>query len=72
MLYALGENPTDVMADLGHTQPALALAIYAQAMRRDPGEIERLRALVEGAKIRSADSPPAKRAARFGLTGRRQ
>jgi hypothetical protein len=36
------------MAELGHTDPALALRIYAQAMRRDEGEAERLRALVEG------------------------
>jgi hypothetical protein len=36
------------MAEMGHTQPALALAIYAQAMRRDHGERDRLRALVAG------------------------
>ena len=30
------------------TDPKLALQIYAQALRRDEGEIERLRALVEG------------------------
>jgi hypothetical protein len=37
------------MAEMGHTDPKLALSIYAQAMRRDEGEGERLRALVEGA-----------------------
>jgi hypothetical protein len=44
------------MADLGHTQPGLALAIYAQAMRRDPGERDRLRALVEGSSWSAAAS----------------
>ena len=36
------------MAEMGHTDPSLALSIYAQAMRRDDGEQDRLRALVEG------------------------
>lgn len=49
LLYALGEPPPVVMAELGHTDPALALRIYAQAMRRDTTEVERLRALVNGA-----------------------
>jgi integrase len=48
LLYALGEDPPTVMSEMGHTTPALALAIYAQSMRRDPGEKARLRALVEG------------------------
>jgi hypothetical protein len=33
------------MEQLGHTDPKLALRIYARSMRRDDGEIERLRAL---------------------------
>jgi hypothetical protein len=48
LLYAIGETPPVVMAEMGHTDPALALSIYAQAMRRDDGENERLKALVEG------------------------
>ena len=48
VLYALGESPAEVMAQLGHTHPGLALRIYASAMRLDEGEKERLRALVEG------------------------
>ena len=40
-----------VMQELGHTDPSLALAIYAAAMRRDDGENERLRALVEGEEL---------------------
>ena len=34
------------MAEMGHTSPALALTIYAQAMSRDEGQIEELRELV--------------------------
>lgn len=48
VLYALGDTPPDVMAEMGHTGPQLALAIYAHSMRRDEGERERLRALVNG------------------------
>jgi integrase len=52
VLYALGESPAVVMAEMGHADPALALRIYVQAMRRDEGETERLRALVEGGRLR--------------------
>ena len=34
------------MHQLGHTDPKLALRIYARAMRRDEAELERLRALI--------------------------
>jgi hypothetical protein len=33
---------------MGHTDPALALRVYRQAIRRDDGEKERLRALAAG------------------------
>jgi hypothetical protein len=46
-----GAAKTVVMQEMGHTDPALALAIYAHAMRRDEGENERLRALVEGVEM---------------------
>ena len=36
------------MAQMGHTSPQLALAIYAREMDRRDGEPERLRALVNG------------------------
>jgi integrase len=49
VLYALGETPPVVMAEMGHTDPALALRVYAQAMRRGQAEQDALRALVEGA-----------------------
>src|SRR5215208_615662 len=51
LLYGIGEPPPVVMAEMGHTDPALALAIYALAMRRDEGENERLRALVDGVDL---------------------
>jgi hypothetical protein len=47
LLYALGEDP-GVMIEMGHTDPALALRVYRQAMRRDEGEKAQLQALVEG------------------------
>ena len=43
-----GASPTEVMAELGHTDPSLALAVYAQAMRMSDEEKLRLRALVDG------------------------
>jgi hypothetical protein len=36
------------MAQLGHTDPAFTLRVYAHAMRRDEGDKERLKSLVEG------------------------
>jgi integrase len=45
ILYALGRTPPEVMEQLGHTDPKLALRIYARAMRGDQGELERLRRL---------------------------
>jgi integrase len=51
VLYALGEPPPVVMAEMGHTSPALALKVYAQAMRRGEGEQAQLRALIEGAQL---------------------
>ena len=56
LLYAHRRAIALVMAELGHTDPALALSIYAHAMRRDDGENDRLRALVEGAPIGSNGS----------------
>jgi integrase len=48
LLYALGETPPVVMQEMGHTDPALALKVYAQAMRRGEHERAQLRELVEG------------------------
>lgn len=49
VLYALGEDPGVVMDEMGHTDPALALGVYRQAMRRGEDEKQALRALVDGA-----------------------
>lgn len=51
LLYALDETPPVVMAEMGHTDPALALRVYAEAMRRGQSEKAELRALVEGAEV---------------------
>lgn len=51
VLYALGEDPGVVMDEMGHTDPALALRVYRQTMRRGDDEKARLRALVEGVEM---------------------
>jgi integrase len=48
ILAALNEPMPYVMAQLGHSDPEFTLRVYAHAMRRQDGERERLRALVEG------------------------
>jgi integrase len=48
LLFALGEAPPYVMAQMGHTSANLTLSVYARQMDRRDGESERLRALVEG------------------------
>lgn len=45
-----------VMAEMGHTDPDLALSIYAHAMRREGGDNDRLRALVNGESFGSFGS----------------
>ena len=45
---AIGKDPTYVMQQLGHTDPAFTLRVYAHTMRRSDVERERLKALVEG------------------------
>ncbi|MGA2011425.1 MAG: tyrosine-type recombinase/integrase, partial [Solirubrobacteraceae bacterium] len=47
ILVAIGKDPTYVMAQLGHTDPAFTLRVYAHMMRRSEEERERLKALVE-------------------------
>jgi integrase len=48
ILVAIGKDPTYVMRQLGHTDPAFTLRVYAHVMRPSEDERERLRALVEG------------------------
>jgi len=49
LLFAIGETPPYVMAQMGHTTAELTLAVYARQMARRDGEPARLKALVEGA-----------------------
>jgi hypothetical protein len=48
ILFVRGEDPPYVMSQLGHTDPAFTLRVYAHAMRRDEGDKDRLKAFVEG------------------------
>ena len=48
VLVMLGKDPAHVMSQLGHTDPAFTLRVYAHAMRRDDGDQERLEALING------------------------
>jgi hypothetical protein len=48
ILFALGKDPAYVLSQLRHTDAAFTLRVYADAMRRDEGDLERLRALVNG------------------------
>jgi integrase len=48
ILVAIGKDPTYVMQQLGHTDPAFTLRVYSHTMRRSEDERERLKALVEG------------------------
>jgi integrase len=47
ILVAIGKDPTYVMRQLGHTDPAFTLRVYAHTMRRNREEQARLQALVE-------------------------
>jgi integrase len=48
ILVALGKDPAYVMAQMGHTTSGFTLNVYAQMMKAEDGDRERLRALVEG------------------------
>jgi len=61
LLVALGEDPSYVMAQMGHTDAKFTLGVYARAMHRRDGERERLARLVSGDA--PADAPPAQNAA---------
>lgn len=45
VLFAIGEDPVSVMRQLGHTDPAFTLRVYAHSMSGGPGERERLEEL---------------------------
>ena len=54
LLYAIGEAPPYVKAQIGHETAGRPLEMYARHMDRRDGEPERLKALVEGAGPRWA------------------
>jgi hypothetical protein len=60
LLFAIGEAPPYVMAQIGHTDPTITLGIYARVMDRRDGEPERLKALVEGRVWTHLDSQATK------------
>jgi integrase len=62
LLFAIGETPPYVMAQMGHTSANLTLSVYARQMLRRDGEPERLRALVEGTSGLSVNDHPPSRA----------
>ena len=80
LLVALGEDPRYVMSQLGHSDPAFTLRLYTHTMRRDDGERERLRALVEGANwaqlgtnpTMAPETPPVSRRRTQRKTKRKQ
>jgi integrase len=51
LLFAIGETPPYVMAQMGHTTAELTLAVYARQIGRRDGEPERLKTLVQGAVL---------------------
>jgi Phage integrase family len=59
VLVACGEDPTSVMHQLGHTDPAFTLRVYAHLMSREPGERARLKALVKGDRVVAVPPPGA-------------
>ncbi len=48
VMCAIGEDPGVVMEEMGHTDAAFTFRVYRQGMRRDEGEKNAMRALVEG------------------------
>jgi integrase len=48
ILFAMGEAPPYVIAQLGHADPTVTLRFYAKVMDRRDGEPQRLKALVKG------------------------
>jgi hypothetical protein len=45
LLFAIGEDPVSVMRQLGHTDSAFTLRVYAHSMNGGTGERERLKEL---------------------------
>jgi hypothetical protein len=62
LLIVPGRDPRYVMAQIGHTDPAFTLRLYTHQMLDQDGEVDRLRALVDGIEwAPSAPTPPTTR-----------
>ncbi len=70
LLVALGNDPAYVMAQLGHTDPAFTLRVYAHVMRRGDGERDALRTLVNGGEWAPSGTSPTGAEATPGVAGR--
>jgi integrase len=57
ILIACGEDPISVMKQLGHSDPAFTLRVYAHMMSREPGERARLKTLVNGERVTAVTFP---------------
>jgi hypothetical protein len=51
LLFAIGEDPVSVMRQLGQTDPAFTLRVYAHSMGGRADERERLRAIADGCQV---------------------
>jgi integrase len=59
LLFAIAEDPVSVMRQLGHTDPAFTLRVYAHSMSGGADERGRLRAIADGyAVVGEADLEP--------------
>lgn len=59
ILVACGEDPSSVMDQLGHTDPAFTLRVYTHIMKRGKEERARLKALVRGERVIAVPAPEA-------------
>lgn len=60
ILVALGEDPVSVMRQIGHTDPAFTLRVYAHLMNRDTADRDRLGVLVHGERMFGAAAAASK------------
>ncbi len=51
LLFAIGEDPVSVMRQLGHTDPAFTLRVYAHSMGGGHGDRGRLRELADSYEV---------------------
>jgi integrase len=70
ILVAIGNDPTYVMQQLGHTDPAFTLRVYSHMMRRSDEEREGLKALLEG-RVLAGNSQGTRASAHHGTRGDR-